>query len=83
MTGAVPLTLSGHSAAVVDNMMVVFGGFRNIQYEIRDVSTLNLDTLEWHTSTNPTSTQRPLARERHVAAFVADSSYYGDRQLLT
>lgn len=74
MTGDIPLPLSGHTATVVGNLMVVFGGFRNVQFEIRDVRVLDLDTFQWRTGSNPTSTQRPLARENHVAAPVVDTS---------
>jgi hypothetical protein len=45
---------------------VVFGGFRDAQFEVREARTLNLVSLVWRRQQSPSAAQ-PLARESHVA----------------
>ena len=67
MTGDVPLALSGHTATIVNgDTMLVFGGFRDASFELREVRLLDLTTLEWRLRVSPSAAQ-PLARESHAA----------------
>lgn len=76
-TGDVPLAISGHSGTLVGtDSMLIFGGFRDNQFEVREARTLDLVSLVWRLRVSPSSAQ-PLARESHVAF-----AYNGGKQVI-
>lgn len=46
-TGEVPSSRSGHSAVVHTDLMIVFGGMKDITKETNDMYTYNIDTNTW------------------------------------
>ena len=71
VSGKVPSGRSGHTASLLQNELVVFGGVKNNKWQ---KSLAVLDTMRWMWSTPKITGDAPRARSYHSATPVPDSN---------
>lgn len=75
-TGAPPPNRTGHSATLVDNKLIIFGGMDSTQ-EYNDLHYLDLDTMTWYQVDIDTDDRDniPGARSFHSATRVGKNLF--------